>query len=146
MNTAVFAESWRGIVPLKSTRADVDKILGKPTALDMVYMVGNISVRVMYARKPCESGLPSNWGNWNVPKDTVININVDANIPIEKLNIANFESFKWYTDDSDTSYYRLKKEGIEYSVRDGKVDYITYGPTEDDQKFLCKVNSPEIRY
>jgi hypothetical protein len=142
----VYPQGWRGIVPLKSTRADVVKILGKPSRFGYVYDFDKGAIRIMYSRKRCEQGLPSDWGNWNVPLDTVINISVDDDTPVEDLKISNLEKYKWYTDDSGTTYYHLKDKGIEYSVRDGRVTQITYGPTSKDQNLLCKKNTPEIRY
>jgi len=63
---------WRGIVPLHSTRADVRKLLGKPIvggdgSLDL-YDLKEGRVHVMYAREPCEVGLPADWGNWRVAR------------------------------------------------------------------------------
>ena len=140
------AKPWRGIVPLRSTRADVERILGKPTRLNSIYDLDEGTVRVMYARQRCEQGIPSGWGNWNVPPDTVINISVEADIPVKNLKIRNLEKYKWYMDDSFTTYYRLPTQGLEYSVQGGRVVDITYGPTEKDKTLLCKRNVPEIRY
>ena len=147
------AKEWRGIVPLHSTRAEVHRILGKP-ALDEGSSVegfdlDGVRVLVMYSRKTCEQGLPADWGNWNVPPGTVINITVPfANeVRLPDLKVPGVEQFKWYTDDSGATYYHDKKEGIEYSVnRGGFVDSITYGPTEADRKLLCKKDAPVIRY
>jgi hypothetical protein len=141
-----FGQAWRGIVPLRSTRADVVRILGKPTRYDYIYDLDGGTVRIMYAKQRCEQGIPSGWGNWNVPPGTVIHISVEADFPVEKLKIDNLERYKWYTDDTLTTYYRLPKQGIEYSVRYGRVTGITYGPTEKDKRLLCKKNVPEIRY
>ena len=100
----------------------------------------------MYARERCEQGVPSGWGNWNVSPDTVVNISVEADFPVKDLKIRNLEKYKWYTDDSGATYYRLKIQGIEYQVQDGRVTNITYGPTEKDNNLLCKKDVPEIRY
>jgi hypothetical protein len=140
------AKPWRGIVPLHSTRADVLRILGKPTRFDYIYDFDEGTVRIMYAKQRCEQGVPSGWGNWNVAPDTVINISVEADFPVKKLGIRNLERYKWYTDDTLATYYRLPKEGLEYSVRDGRVLEVTYGPTENDKSLLCRKDVPEIRY
>jgi hypothetical protein len=141
-----FAKSWRGIVPLHSTRADVERILGKPTWSDGTYERPQGDVEIMYAKKRCEQGVPSGWGNWNVAPDTVINISIEVDFPVKALKIRNLERYKWYTDDSLTTYYRLAKEGIEYSVREGRVINVTYGPSARDNKLRCLKNVPEIRY
>lgn len=144
-NQAV-AKPWRGIVPLSSTRADVLRILGKPSRLDYIYDFDEGTVRIMYVRQRCEQGVPSGWGNWNVAPDTVINIWVEVDFPVKKLKIRNLRKYKWYTDDSRTTYYRLPVEGLEYEVQNRRVIGITYGPTKRDNRLLCKKKVPEIRY
>jgi len=64
----VYPQGWRGIVPLKSTRADVVKILGKPSRFGYVYDFDKGAIRIMYSRKRCEQGLPSDWGTGQRPK------------------------------------------------------------------------------
>src|SRR5688572_31814092 len=67
------ARGWRGIVPLHSTRADVELLLGKSTdECDCVYRTENEVVRVDYAKAPCE-GWPR---GWNVPVGTVLAFSV----------------------------------------------------------------------
>ena len=146
------AKPWRGIVPLHSTRAQVRKLLGNPIiggagALDL-YDVKEGRVRVMYARHPCEEGLPADWGNWRVPHDTVVNISIQLHqeIPVKRLRIRNIERYKWYTDDSGASYYHDRVRGLEYQVEQGMVTAITYGPTSRDRRLRCKQNVPLIRY
>jgi hypothetical protein len=139
------AKEWRGIVPLHSTRADVHKILGKPTIDEGSAVEGfdieGVRVLVMYSRQRCEQGLPADWGNWDVPPDTVVNIVVPfANeVRLSDLKLPDIEKYKWYTDDDGITYYHDKKAGLLYSVnRSGAVYFITYGPAEADQKLLCK--------
>ena len=146
------AKPWRGIVPLHSTRAQVRKLLGKPIiggagSLDL-YDMKEGRVRVMYARHPCEEGLPADWGNWRVPHDTVVNISIQLHeeIPLKRLRIRNIERYKWYTDDSGASYYHDRVRGLEYQVEQGMITAITYGPTSRDRRLRCKQNVPLIRY
>jgi hypothetical protein len=148
----VLAKPWRGIVPLRSKRADVRRILGKP----IIGAAGSIElyerpegrIQVMYARQPCERGLPADWGNWKVPRDTVVNISVTPHqaIPLKALKIRNIERHKWYTGESGATYYHDKQRGIEYQVQEGWVTAITYGPSARDRVLLCKKNVPLIRY
>ena len=53
------AKPWRAIVPLQSSRADVLRILGKPSRSDYIYDFDEGTVRIMYARERCEQGIPS---------------------------------------------------------------------------------------
>lgn len=131
------AKSWRGIVPLRSTRADVEKILGKPAGSDHVYKVGAGTVDVTYSQERCEHNVSPGWGNWNVSRDTVLTMSFDADFPIKNLKIRNLEKYKLHSDDPLTTFYRLPEEGIQYSVRNAKVVRITYGPTEKDKSLRC---------
>lgn len=140
------AKAWRGIVPLHSTREDVERILGEPSRLDYIYDLDEGTVRIVYANHPCAQGLPSNWGNWNVPRDTVTSIIVEADMPLRKLKIRNLQRYKWYTDKSRTTHYRLPGPGLEFSVKNGRVVDITYGPTDKDKGLLCSKNVPARRY
>ena len=143
---SVAAKPWRGIVPLRSTRADVERILGKPSRSDYIYDLEQGTVRIAYAQKRCEQGVPSGWGNWNVAKDTVIHVWVETDFSVRSLRGRNLEKFKWYTDDALATYYRLPAQGLEYTVQHGRVRSITYGPTRKDEVLLCEKNVPEIRY
>jgi hypothetical protein len=131
------AKSWRGIVPLRSTRADVEKILGKPSTSNHVYKIGAGTVDVTYSQQRCEQSAPSGWGSWNVPSDTVINLSFDADFLVSDLKIRNLEKYKLGTDSSLIAEYRLPVEGIQYSVKGDRVVRITYGPTDKDKNLRC---------
>ena len=139
---AAFAKSWRGIVPLRSTRADVEKILGKPTAANHVYKIGAGTVDVTYSQQRCEHNAPSGWGSWNVPLDTVINLSFDADFLVSDLKIRNLEKYRLRTDNSVSAEYRLPVEGIQYSVKGDRVVRITYGPTDKDKNLRCAKSMP----
>ena len=146
------ARPWRGIVPLHSTRSEVRKLLGKPIiggdgVIDL-YELKEGRVHVMYARSPCEEGLPADWGNWRVKRDTVVNVSIQLHdeIPLKALRIRNLKKYKWYTGDSGATYYRDPVRGLEYQVQEGMVTAITYGPRTKDRALRCKKNLPLIRY
>ena len=69
-------KGWRGIQPLHSSRADVEKLLGppadKPDCDLCTYHLTDVSVLFHYSRGECKSGL----GAWDVPADTVIYITI----------------------------------------------------------------------
>lgn len=146
------AKPWRGIVPLHTTRAQVRKLLGKPIiggegSLDL-YDLREGRIHIMYARHPCEVGLPADWGNWRVPRDTVVNISIQLHeeIPLQRLHIRNIERYKWYTGESGATYYHDRIRGLEYQVQEGMVTAITYGPAARDRALRCKQHTPLIRY
>jgi hypothetical protein len=141
------AREWRGITPLHSTRADVMRMLGPPTIDDYIYDVDEGRINITYAGKRCQQGLPADWGNWNVPAGTVINIVVHLKNPISVSDLkVDLQKHYWYTDDVGAAYYHDQKEGVHYTVMEGKVVDITYGPIEKDDNLLCKKGVPKIRY
>ncbi len=172
LSNAAKARAWRGIVPLHSTRTDVRRLLGKPIvggdgAIDLtdvrrllgkpivggdgaidLYELKEGHLNIRYARRPCEQGLPADWGNWNVPPNTVVNISISLHeeLPVKELKIRNLSRYKWYTDNSGATYYHDKRRGIEYQVQDEMVTAITYGPAARDFRLLCRKNLPLIRY
>jgi hypothetical protein len=151
MVDATMAKPWRGILPLRSRRTHVRRVLGKPIggagAIEL-YEKQEGRIQVMYARKPCEQGLPADWGNWKVDRDTVVNISIilREEIPVANLKIRNIEEYKWYTGDSGATYYHDKQSGIEYQVQDGMVTAIAYGPRTRDRALRCRKDAPLIRY
>ncbi len=152
MADATMAKPWRGIVPLRSKRSQVRRVLGKPIiggagAIEL-YEKQQGRIQVMYARKRCEQGLPADWGNWRVARDTVVNISITLReeIPVANLKIRNIERYKWYTGDSGATYYHDQQSGIEYQVQDGMVTAVSYGPTTRDRPLRCRKDVPRIRY
>ncbi|HZI88656.1 MAG TPA: hypothetical protein VFD48_17615 [Pyrinomonadaceae bacterium] len=78
---------WRGIRPLHSTRADVEKILGQPKrqSLDQTYAYETTEeqIDVLYSEGPCSSSVV---GQWNVPADTVLRVTI---YPLTNILIPN---------------------------------------------------------
>lgn len=147
----VVAKSWHGIVPLHSTRADVSRELGRPRiGGGHIELFENQAgtIQVVYARGPCEVGLPADWGNWNVPEDTVVNITITLHeiLQLADLKIRNLRKMKWYTDSSGATYYHDAVRGIEYQVEGHLVTAISYGPGSADRRLQCRKHVPRIRY
>jgi hypothetical protein len=134
---SISARGWRGIVPLHSTRADVESLLGKPSPdRDYLYQTENGFVRVDYAKGPCD-GWPR---GWNVPRDTVLALTVRSNTPVlfSELHIDTTNFSKAY-DDAFFTYYASRPEGIEYTVSsEGVLSDIKYFPSADESRLRCK--------
>src|SRR2546423_11066298 len=76
------AKSWRGIVPLKSTRADVERLLGKPNSLGR-YQFADERAYINYREYSCTGAyLPLREDNCEcfVSKDTVVSIHVTLEV------------------------------------------------------------------
>jgi hypothetical protein len=131
------ARGWRGIIPLHSTRNDVESLLGKPlTDRDHLYETEDHFVSVDYAKRPCE-GWPS---GWNVTTNTVLSISVRPTRDLKFADLHIDESkFSKAFDDTFTTYYANRREGVQYSVSsEGTVNSIKYFPSSDDVNLRCK--------
>jgi hypothetical protein len=136
------AKEWRGIIPLHSSRTDVERLLGPPTMdrLDtVVYEYAGERASIEFSRGPCTVEFSS----WNVPRDIVISIWVTpklSELRIADLGIAQ-RKFKKILDEHrpQIAYYRNEEDGIEYSVDDesGKVGLVNYFPSASDQRLRC---------
>ena len=60
LNFVIQAKGWRGIVPLHSTRADVEQLLGPPDRKGnkpvVSYDLEKEQVTIIYSREPCSTG------------------------------------------------------------------------------------------
>ena len=110
---------YRGIMPIKSTRADVERLLGLPTDSKLqTYGFENETVRFHYSKYGCKQppavkGWPSPGSEgWNVPPDTVLAIAVTLRqqVPLKSLDI-DLSGFKKVRGDSDVpTHFRYINE------------------------------------
>lgn len=132
------SKEWRGIVPLHSTRADVERVLGAPTEPHgSVYKTETENISIWYADEPCKKA-----GSklWNVPRGTVLSVTVypktktlitDLRLEESKYKrVANehVEGIVYLTDD---------EEGTSIETFEGKVNSITYTPAAKDRYLRC---------
>ncbi len=137
------AEGWRGIVPLHSTRMDVERLLGSPResrGVASTYETENGKVLVFYSADPCKKD-----EEWNVPRDTVVSFTVSpkAKLPITdlKLDTANYKRVLDHHVQGIV-YYFNKEQGIRIETRQlegGREDVnsITYEPAAKDNYLRC---------
>jgi hypothetical protein len=133
--TQVSAKEWRGIVPLKSTRADVERLIGPPTCPRCSdYSLKDEHVSILYADSGC-----------NIPPDTVLNIHVPSSDE-QTLSKSGFDLSKfkliWHKDSHtpDLIYYVNDEEGISLESRKGldiilAVEY--YATAKEAQEYHC---------
>ncbi len=138
------SNSWNGLIPLKSTRSDVENLLGKPRE-NGGYLINNGFVSIQYSEKLCEN---KKICECMIGKDTVIKIRVylHQELKFNDLNL-NLKKFKKKTDEHLLVYdsYSNFKEGVVYTVfkEENTVESITYLPSKKDCKGL--LNS-KIKY
>ncbi|MFS8085108.1 MAG: hypothetical protein ACMG6H_05720, partial [Acidobacteriota bacterium] len=134
---AASAKTWRGIVPLHSTRADVERLLGPPTLEDSGYEIDDDRAFIVYASRGCREGLP---GGWNLLQNTVVEIRVSSDREIILADVAGSMKTLEHIYGVNTSQidYLNSEEGVRYTTVDGLVRAITYlGSAEDETQFAC---------
>ena len=133
-------EGWRGIVPLHSTRADVERLLGPSpeTGYGVTYDLGTESVTIEYSS--CRCCEPKE-RRYDVRNYTVVRLSVSAEQKpqFSELNIDRTR-FKEITSDHlpDWRNYRNNETGVTYRVLNDIVHATEYGPSaKDDRAFRC---------
>lgn len=135
-------KGWRGITPLHSTRADVERLLGPPEEPEKkhvsVHKLENEVVSIIYAAgPPCGKGMES---GWQVPAGTVVDITVAPRTAMQLSDLKLDESkYKRMNGGHliDVVYYIDKEEGIKIEVIKDEVASITYFPAEEDNHLHC---------
>ncbi len=132
-------KGWRGIVPLRSTRGDVERLFGPGT--NDHYQSDQERVHVNYAGEGnCN---PVNGCVCLVRKDTVISIYVqpEYEMSFSKLNLDRKKYEKYASpEDPTVATYSNDREGIIYTVDEKNDDVmaIEYLPTDKDCKDLLR--------
>jgi hypothetical protein len=141
-------QTWKDIVPLKSTEADVERILGKP--LPQVpnkkigqYETKNEKVTITYSAGTCQN--PAGDDNvYNIPPRTVLSIDVYPKQP-PKLADYQFDKSKFKTsrvgDVGNFTDYWMRNEGFEFLVDNDRgviVTFASYAKPKDAKALKCK--------
>ena len=133
-------KGWKGLIPLLSTRRDVEALLGPPaTGGGSSYQTDEATVYVSYSDGPCEKGWPY---GWNVDKDTVTSIVVSPKEPVMFADLKIDKNKYLQSRDSHINsrmLYANHGEGITLTVDEitGKVRTFTYHPTDSQLKLQC---------
>jgi hypothetical protein len=144
------AKGWRGLVPLHSTRADVERLLGTPKesrGVASTYDTNNERVRAFYSGGKCNE-VTSN--GWNVPRDTLLSFTVQPNATLLVEDLKLDKKYERVVDYHvhGVVYYFNKEDGVRISARMLKeagedVDSITYEPTAEDSNLKCAPSSEQ---
>lgn len=144
----VRAKEWRGIVPLRSTRADVERVLGAPAtdrltgSCRCVYQLKDEIVHVVYASgRSCaelQSHEPKS-DEWNVPFDTVIEMIVSfkKDQPLSEFKID--EKYKEEIDGHAPGlvFYTNREDGIRLEGGKLSVSSVSYFPAAKYNYLHC---------
>jgi hypothetical protein len=132
------ADEWRRIIPLRSTREDVERILGPATGnCQCIFESVGANVQVQFSKGTCGEGESA---GWTVRPGTVISFTVyfKKRPPLSELKI-DWKNYKKTEDPElpDIFYFVNKEEGIIISVDDNRVMEYQIVPTEKDGGMRC---------
>ena len=131
--------AWKGLVPLRSTRADVEKMLGAPTEVigkSHSYKLKTENVSFTYAKGNC-SGADN---DWNLPAGTILEIDVTPQTALSAsdagLDLSKF--WKANTDDAELSMFKNADLGVTVRTKgNSNVVNIKYGAASSDAVKAC---------
>ncbi len=145
-NASSEAKTWRDITPMKSSRADVERILGVPkfsTESSSIHITADGQVVVKYATGPQCPGKSSD--EWRVPEGTAISINLDPLKPPTlstlKLNMDYFTEVGFGDSRKNSSHLLDEVEGLQLDIENGKVKHFVYLPSSQDDALRCPGNN-----
>lgn len=141
--TPAAGKAWRGIVPLRSTRANVEALLGTPqSGTRNAYRTATEDVVVAYADTPCAYG-------WEVPLATVISLSVSPKNQLKlddvKLDESKYE--KRRDNHLENVYYYVNpNEGVNWTVDTAKRIVLTveYYPSAGDAPLKCSLKNAVV--
>jgi len=136
------AKGWRGIVPLHSTRSQVEQLLGPPTEQNtpysVVYKTPNETVEIDYAKgRPC--GIGEKYSRWRVARNTVTTIFITPHpgSPLSQLSIDESRYNKFTVGHLSETRYVNAREGEVLTVLGNEVSSISYFGAADDSHLEC---------
>jgi hypothetical protein len=141
----IAAKGWRDLVPLHSTRVDVERLLGVPrNQSDCVdnlctYVLSDVNVLFHYSAGNCASGR----GAWDVPPDTVVYITVYPK-PADRWSSLEIDKAKFRrTPDEHIKQlvsYVNEEEGLIIRVNEDidEVSGFYYVPSARDKHLRCR--------
>jgi len=137
------SRGWKGIVPLNSTRADVERLLGPPTepcSIGCDYDTEREGVSVRYSGERCAAG---DGNPLNVPPNTVISITVYPAVKPRLLDLKlRMRKFTRTKDPELNGYstYTNEESGVTYEVSDKKrvLSIQWFGSSRDIRNSRCR--------
>jgi len=137
-------KEWRGLSPFKSTRADVERLLGPPDHNAenelLTYYLPDATVSIWFSTNPqCKKQLP--YESWDVPVGTVtaIRVGLKTPVPINETGI-DLTRFKQVPGDYDLVghfYYTNVEDDFSYEVGENFLSAYIYGPGIKHRNLRC---------
>lgn len=134
-------KSWRGIEPLRSTKSDVERVLGKARRVAnhwATYETDTEAISILYSNGlPCGAGANS---EWRASEGLVISITVAPKTIVAFSSLSLDESkYKKRFDPHRLNHieYSNEEEGESISVTNGEVSSFTYSPSNAKIQLKC---------
>ena len=125
-------------MPLKSTRADVERLLGSnDQAYGVDYDLTDRALSIEYSTGPCRK---ERRGGWNVPEGIVISFSFSAKKKQREVDLKlNRKKFRRVIDThtGGVTYYINEEDGITYEIQQGRVDGVEYYPPKRYDYLYC---------
>ena len=143
---------YRGIVPLKSTRTDVERVLGRPVnPSNPTYDFSDRTVRIQYSKYGCTpperiEGWPvPPLEGWNVPPDTVLAVHITMRKQVSlkslKVDLKGFTKERGDSDVQTHFKYVNRERGLTINLngdpRNEFVRAVIYEPESKYSKLRC---------
>lgn len=145
--SSIPANSWKTLVPLRSTRADVERLFGKPHEVlgsTPLYKFSEENVVFTYARGNCD---PYD-GGWNVPAQTIIEIKIipQGAMPLGKAGLDLSKYRRTETQHPPAITYTNAEEGVTITTRmftaPEDILSIQLRPSVRELEFACPAKPP----
>jgi hypothetical protein len=149
LQKGTISEGYRGIVPLRTTRSQVEKLLGPSKTLDNLstYYFQNETIEIFYSMYRC--GDSRDLDKWNVSPNTVISVIVipKTKFPLAELpfDFSKFRKESGSFDALDESRLINDEDGITltFSSTHNIIIWYAYGPKARDRHLRCPNYSEE---
>lgn len=138
--TVVVAQDWRGIDPLKSTREDVERLLGRPqrsSESTWYYKLTKEIVVFHFEIKSCDSWAGKCGISWNVPPGTVKWIGVIPRGKHRKDEYPILGDAKVYDTGSGLIQYSDNSAGLLVETYQNLVTLVNYYPKARQERLRC---------
>lgn len=141
-NPQAFWQNRFGIVPLHSTRTDVERLYGVSSdSCRCLFRTSKETIDVAFATAPCA---PPIYG-WNVPRDTVLSFRVTQNarprLSEMSLGLKGFVE-RYSPEDVRTTYYTNVEKGAVFSVQEDLVIDVEFFPPSNESSEGCGACGP----
>lgn len=135
-NSQTLWQNSFGIVPLHSTRSDVERLYGVSTdSCRCNFRTSKEAIHVTFASESCAGPV----FGWNVPRDTVLEFTVFPSAPGRLSETeTDLKGFvERYSPDDVSPYYTNVDKGVVFSVQDGYIFSFTYFPPPKETGKRC---------